>query len=168
MNEIAINIIPKPRQIKNLKSSFDLLLIDGIRIENNTKYEVFVGKLFKSFLKPLKDLEIEHAKNNAKNKIMISLNSKHNLEREEYKLIIRDRECITLEASHESGLFYGFQSFRQLCDPKLEKGLRPQFFIPSCEITDSPSFSYRGMHLDVSRHFFDIKFIKTYIDRWLA
>ena len=62
MNEIAINIIPKPRQIKNLKSSFDLLLIDGIRIENNTKYEVFVGKLFKSFLKPLKDLEIEHAK----------------------------------------------------------------------------------------------------------
>ena len=96
---------------------------------------------------------------------MISLNSKHNLEREEYKLIIRDRECITLEASHESGLFYGFQSFRQLCDPKLEKGLRPQnSFIPSCEITDSPSFSYRGMHLDVSRHFFDIKFIKTYID----
>ena len=165
MNEIAINIIPKPRQIKNLKSSFDLLLIDGIRIENNTKYEVFVGKLFKSFLKPLKDLEIEHAKNNSKNKIMISLNSKHNLEREEYKLIIRDRECITLEASHESGLFYGFQSFRQLCDPKLEKGLRPQnSFIPSCEITDSPSFSYRGMHLDVSRHFFDIKFIKTYID----
>ena len=74
-------------------------------------------------------------------------------------------ECITLEASHESGLFYGFQSFRQLCDPKLEKGLRPQnSFIPSCEITDSPSFSYRGMHLDVSRHFFNISFIKTYID----
>ena len=86
----------------------------------------FLLATFQKLLKPLKDLEIEHAKNNSKNKIMISLNSKHNLEREEYKLIIRDRECITLEASHESGLFYGFQSFRQLCDPKLEKGLRPQ------------------------------------------
>ena len=82
------------------------------------------------------------------------MSSKHNLEKEEYKLIIRDKEFITLQASHEPGLFYGFQSFRQLCDPKLEKGLKPQISsIPSCEITDSPSFSYRGMHLDVSRHF---------------
>ncbi len=32
------------------------------------------------------------------------------------------------------------------------------------KITDYPRFAYRGMHLDVSRHFFDVEFVKTYID----
>ena len=54
MNEIAINIIPKPRQIKNLKSSFDLLLIDGIRIENNTKYEIFCWQTFQKLFETFK------------------------------------------------------------------------------------------------------------------
>ena len=126
--------------------------------------KVYIG-LFKNYLKPLKDLEIEHTINDPKNKINISLNAKHSLGKEEYKLNISDLGFITIEASHEPGLFYGFQSFRQLCDPNLEKGLKPKTsFIPSCEIKDAPSFSYRGMHLDVSRHFFNVDFIKIYID----
>ena len=54
MNEVAINIIPQPKQIEILKSPFDLLSIDGIRVENNAKYEIFVGELFKSFFETFK------------------------------------------------------------------------------------------------------------------
>ena len=165
MNEITIDIIPKPKHIEKPNSSLELNSIDGIHLENNSKYEDFIGQLIRNFLKPIKELKIEHGKSNSSKKINISLKAKHKLKREEYRLIIDDRGFIALEASHEPGLFYGFQSFRQLCDPMLEKGVVPKnLFIPSCIITDSPTFSYRGMHLDVSRHFFDVEFIKLYID----
>ncbi len=165
MKDTSINIIPKPTSIEKSNQYFDLNSINGIKIENNSKYEKYIAGLFKNYLKPLKDLEIEHTINDPKNKINISLNAKHSLGKEEYKLNISDLGFITIEASYDPGLFYGFQSFRQLCDPNLEKGLKPKTsFIPSCEIKDAPSFSYRGMHLDVSRHFFNVDFIKTYID----
>ena len=61
-------------------------------------------------------------------------------------------------------MFYGFQTFRQLCDPELEKKVVKDLLIQNCEILDMPKFGYRGMHLDVSRHFFDVNFIKTYLD----
>ena len=131
MNEIPINIIPKPKHIEKLSSSLNLNSIDGIHLENNSKYENFIGQLIKSFLKPVKELKIEHGKSNSSKKINISLNAKHKLKKEEYRLIIDDRGFITLEASHEPGLFYGFQSFRQLCDPMLEKGSRSKKFIYS-------------------------------------
>ena len=165
MNNTSINIIPKPTSIKTNSSSLDLNSINGINIENNTKYEKYIAGLFKSYLEPLKTLKIEKSIDDPKNKINISLSIKHNLKKEEYVLNISDLGFIAIEASHEPGLFYGFQSFRQLCDSNLEKGLKPKnSLIPSCEIKDTPSFKYRGMHLDVSRHFFNVDFIKTYID----
>ena len=85
--------------------------------------------------------------------------------KEGYMLIIGENQKVDLKASSSSGLFYGFQSFRQLCDPKLEAGSKPESTtVPMCIIEDYPRFGYRGMHLDVSRHFFDVKFVKTYID----
>ena len=125
MNNTSINIIPKPKSVITLNSSFDLNSLNGINIENNSKYEKYIANLFKSYLEPLKNLEIEHATIDPKNKINISLSAKHNLGKEEYKLKISDLDFITIEASYNPGLFYGFQSFRQLCDPSLEKGLKP-------------------------------------------
>ena len=165
MTKSSINIIPKPTSLKSSGSSFDLLSINGIYIENNSTDEKEIAEIFQNYLRPLKKLKIEHSTHDVKNKINISLNPKHNLKEESYKLKIDDEKSVTLKASSKSGLFYGFQSFRQLCDPDLEKKIKPNnTAIPSCDIIDTPSFSYRGMHLDVSRHFFDIEFVKTYID----
>jgi len=60
----------------------------------------------------------------------------------------------------ERGHFYGLQSLLQLLpiDMKLPARLQSQ------RITDEPRFSYRGMHLDVSRHFQPVEFVKQYID----
>ena len=41
---------------------------------------------------------------------------------------------------------------------------KKQLVIPNCTIIDYPRFAYRGMHLDVCRHFFPVSFIKKYID----
>ena len=149
-----------------MKLSYPKLVDPSLCESIDSEYEKHIAELFKSYLKPLKDLKIEHATNDPKNKINISLNAKNSLGKEEYKLNISDLGFITIEASHEPGLFYGFQSFRQLCDPNLEKGLKPKTsFISSCEIKDAPVFIYRGMHLDVSRHFFNVDLQATVLSK---
>jgi hexosaminidase len=64
-------------------------------------------------------------------------------------------------------VFYAFQTLRQLLPAEIEsRSLTSQvdWVMPAVEIADAPRFPYRGMHLDVGRHFFDIDFVKKYID----
>ncbi|MBX2983434.1 MAG: family 20 glycosylhydrolase [Flavobacteriales bacterium] len=66
---------------------------------------------------------------------------------------------IALTATTEEGLFRGSRTLIQL----LEQGQRTGS-IPCLSITDHPRFGWRGMHLDVVRHFFPVSFVKRYID----
>ena len=78
---------------------------------------------------------------------------------DEYQLRVQ-RDKITITASTDEGIFYGIQTLVQLLPVEPEASLT----IPAVDITDYPRFGYRGMHLDVSRHFFDTAFVKKYID----
>lgn len=75
-------------------------------------------------------------------------------------------EAITITAATDTGAFYAVQSLRQLLPILLEKGPVEDKYIAiqSLTIEDAPEFVYRGMHLDVGRHFFSIDFLKRYID----
>src|SRR6185503_20687576 len=59
----------------------------------------------------------------------------------------------------ERGMFYAIQSLLQLF-PADSKG---EANIPAADITDAPRFRYRGMHLDVARHFMPVEFVKKFI-----
>ena len=74
---------------------------------------------------------------------------------EGYYLRIHD-SSIVIESTTGAGLFYGLQTLLQLHAQSDE--------IPVCTIIDEPRFAYRGMMLDVSRHFFDVDFVKKQID----
>jgi hexosaminidase len=79
-------------------------------------------------------------------------------------------ENITARANSEEGLFYAAQTLRQLFSSEIESRMpinKAQWLLPTVNIIDAPRFQHRGMHLDVSRHFFDVAFVKRYID-WLA
>ena len=67
-----------------------------------------------------------------------------------------NEERITIKATSGAGLFYAIQTLQQLANGSNH--------IPVCDITDEPEFAYRGLMLDVSRHFFDKEFIKKQID----
>ncbi|GAB2515248.1 beta-N-acetylhexosaminidase [Spirosoma aerophilum] len=69
---------------------------------------------------------------------------------------------ISLTAPEAAGLFYGLQTMRQLMP--VAKTFRGQS-IPALHIRDQPRFGWRGLMLDVSRHFFDKAFVKRYIDQ---
>lgn len=76
-------------------------------------------------------------------------------------------EGIEITSSTGAGLFYGLQTLRQL----LAAGgcgtascPQPVSRIPAVTIVDAPRFAWRGLHLDVSRHFEPVAFVKRYID----
>ncbi len=74
---------------------------------------------------------------------------------------------VTIKANTEAGLYYGVQSLVQLLPTQIEaKTLvnNVKWTIPTVEITDYPRFGWRGLMLDVSRHFFSKADVKTYID----
>jgi hexosaminidase len=80
---------------------------------------------------------------------------------------ISDRKEIQIKANTATGLFYGVQTLLQLLPPPIfSKDYAPDkdWKVPSVRIVDYPRYSWRGMHLDVSRHFFPMDFIKRYID----
>jgi len=90
---------------------------------------------------------------------------------EAYRLRVSPGE-IELEASALPGTFYGLHTLGQLI-PGLgselgrehsEPGAASPWSIPAVHIEDIPRFPYRGMHLDVGRHFFPVPFVKRYLD----
>lgn len=83
--------------------------------------------------------------------------------KEGYKLRI-GQDGILIHANTGAGIFYGIQSLRQLLPIEVFSGKAESISVKSAYISDKPRFAYRGMHLDVSRHFFPVSFIKKYID----
>jgi hexosaminidase len=77
------------------------------------------------------------------------------LGKEGYELIVKP-EAVRINAQTPAGFLYAEQTLRQL----IADGLQ----IPCVTIRDWPRFSWRGMHLDVSRHLFPVEFIKRYLD----
>ena len=96
----------------------------------------------------------------------IVISSDASLPPEGYRLTVRP-DAVRIQAADAAALFYAFQSTRQLLPPEVEReGIRPDvdWSLPAVEVLDYPRFSYRGLMLDVSRHFFEVRFVKRFID----
>ncbi len=76
-------------------------------------------------------------------------------------------EQVRLQACDQAGIFYGLITIKQLLAPEIFSRGRASHIdwtIQCLEIQDRPRFNWRGMHLDVCRHFMPIEFVKKYID----
>lgn len=86
---------------------------------------------------------------------------------EGYSLDI-DPSKIIIKASSAAGFYYAVQSLKQLLPIAVygdkESVSVEKWEVPCAHIDDAPRFSYRGMHLDVARHFFSVDEVKRYID----
>lgn len=155
-----INIIPQPAYQKVepgkkpfiLNSKTQIVIIDSTLTPAADFLNNYLQKFFKLKLNITKVTP---------NKNFIALISNTGISEFEdtYNLIASDRN-VTITGTSAAGIFYGIQSVIQL----LPTGLNNQLIVPAITIIDHPRFAYRGMHLDVSRHFFDVDFIKQYID----
>ena len=95
---------------------------------------------------------------NGVNAIVLRRDTAAGIPPEGYRIDISARRA-QLSAGDDAGLFYGLQTLLQLAD---ERGN-----LPCVSIEDHPRYRDRGLHLDVCRHFFPVRFIKHYLD-WMA
>jgi len=83
-----------------------------------------------------------------------------------YELVVTARG-VRIQSATPAGLFYGVQTLLQLLPPEIESATRRDaaWTVPCVHIVDYPRFQWRGLMLDVSRHFFAKEFVERYIDR---
>lgn len=150
-----VNIIPKPELIERMGGQFELSRETIIVAAD--EQAVRVASVFNEMLTDNYGMTLNIGDAlNAKNVIVFSTVPE---EGEGERYILRIESNSIRIAGGERGMFYGAQSLFQLLPP----GGADTIMIPAAQITDSPRFRYRGAHLDVSRHFMPVEFIKKYI-----
>ncbi len=91
---------------------------------------------------------------------------KPELDKEAYKLDI-NKKAVKIEASSLNGFIYAIETLKQMLPVEFfskEPITGIEWTIPAAKIDDAPRFGYRGLHLDVSRHFYNVEEVKEYID----
>ena len=163
-----ISIIPQPVSLKPGNGNFTLSASTAISIPANQKEIARVASYFADKVKTAAGLTLKVAEGTTGN-IQLSLNAKPNsqISQEGYTLEVTDQR-ITVNANSPAGLFYGIQTLIQLLPNEIESktvSTNVKWTIPAVSITDYPRFGYRGVMLDVSRHFFTKEYVKDYIDQ---
>ena len=100
-------------------------------------------------------------------RFVLNTNMESVIGKEGYHLSV-GKKTIIIRANEPAGLFYGVQTLMQMFPKEIEsKVVVPgvKFTAPCAEITDYPRFGWRGLMLDVSRHFFTKEEVKQYIDQ---
>ena len=153
-----LGLVPIPSHLKIQDGTIELNGEIRLRYQQN---DVELSKISKQFSHRLADYGLKiSAKGNQAPEIIISITPAGKENSEAYELSISD-QGILLQSSGYAGIYYGLQSIYQLLSPGNSSGRHE---LPYLEIRDEPRFKWRGMHLDVARHFFPTAFIKKYID----
>jgi hexosaminidase len=105
-------------------------------------------------------LPLSGSEMSGKNTIHLQTGKYPDIGKEGY-ILNSSRKGVQINANEPSGLFYGVITLWQLFPAEINGD---NLTIPAVQITDMPRFTWRGAHLDVCRHFFDVDFIKKYID----
>ena len=149
-------IIPEPVKMEVSEGYFELN--ESTIISVNGKEAYSDAEIFNGYLKNVYgfELKIETQSKEKNNVIILEKVIRSDIPPNSYEISMNTKEIrISGDVIH-----YALQTLKQLLFNKISKG----FIIPCSQITDYPRYNYRGMHLDVARHFFPKEFIKKYID----
>ena len=154
-------VIPLPHQITLMKgdpfvlnSSTQIVFPEGnALLKRNAE---FLAEYIQKAIKLTLPIVTKAPKENA---ICLILNSQIAND-EGYQLQV-DKKLVKIAGSTENGVFYGIQTLRKSL-PTAQQAT--SVTLPAVNINDAPRFGYRGIHLDVARHFFDIDVVKQTID----
>ena len=154
---LAQSVIPVPLKMEQGTGSF--LLSEKTKLYTNLQGGE--AELWENYLKALPVQLKEARMKDRKQMLFLLITSKTTQlpSPESYTLSVTSQR-IEIRATSGAGLFYGMQTLLQLMQP----ASTGSYSVPSVEIEDTPRFAYRGLMLDVSRHFSTKEFIKKQID----
>jgi hexosaminidase len=168
-NRTRTSVIPKPNKIEVNSGEFSLTQNTKIILYDNNANLQVVAEQLAAKLRVVTGYPFEIARGSKVlgNCILLTVDGGDNdLGSEGYELSIT-RKLIHIKGKEPAGVFYGVQTFYQLLPPEVEKNALvacKSWSVPCVRIEDQPRFRWRGMHLDVGRHFFPKDFVKKYID----
>ena len=160
----TLNLAPMPAEVKMGKGIFSinkntLIVIEGKGQNKNTL-------VLNEYLKNTVGYKLQIAKKNtASNAIVLNTNRLDSKISGSY-ILESNSKATTISGFDDAGISYGIQTLIQLLQTSnpLSNVKKFSLSIPQLSIIDYPRFQYRGMHLDVARHFYPVSFIKKYID----
>ncbi|WP_294958407.1 beta-N-acetylhexosaminidase [uncultured Flavobacterium sp.] len=159
---IHAQLIPAPEQITLQEGQFVLDNSVGIAVKTRNMSEI--SNLTSYLIDKIESetgVFISSKKENNKNiKLEILNKPNQNLQKEGYILNVTTKE-IQIKANNITGLFYGIQSLLQYI---IANNTQTPIKLNNLSISDKPNFAWRGMVLDVSRHFFNVSAIKEMLD----
>jgi hexosaminidase len=151
----ALGIIPQPRSAKAYAATYELPR--SVVISARSAGERNVADFARTFLRA-RGIAATVAASASGAQIAISaLAYDPSLGREGYRLRV-DAAGVRIAANSAAGAFYGLQTLEQLFSPGGGNAIH------QVDINDVPAYPYRGVHLDVGRHFFPVSFVERYID----
>lgn len=154
---LAQSVIPVPLKMEQGTGSF--LLSEKTKLYTNLQGGE--AELWENYLKAL-PVQLKEARMKDRKQMLFLLITPKTPQLpspESYTLSVTPQR-IEIRATSGAGLFYGMQTLLQLMQP----AGTGSYSVPSVEIEDTPRFAYRGLMLDVSRHFSTKEFIKKQID----
>ena len=153
------NIIPAPVSQKLNKGTFTLSSSTKLLIKDES--EKSTASFLNDYLQRYYGFKLAIAKKATGN--FIALNTRRFIKKpdnaERYTLNVTP-QSVLIEGDSYQGTFYGMQTLLQLLPVEPKTAVN----IQCTAVEDYPRYAYRGMHLDVGRHFFDVDFVKKYID----
>jgi hexosaminidase len=161
-----IAIVPQPASVKPGVGAFTVTAKTVIWTDRAT---TDLGRRLAGYLEPAMGftLPVRTGSANTGNRIVLVRDRRlTRLGTEGYTLEVAPGRVV-VRAPELAGVFYGIQTIRQLLPPQIFREARVDgtpWTMPSVRIEDMPRFGWRGLHLDVGRHFMPREFVKKYID----
>lgn len=156
---VSSALIPYPQEMTTYEGYFKLSDKTNIFTDNTEVFENEAAYL-QALLKEVTGSDLKRTDSQGEGNIEILLDNGQKSD-EAYNLEIKP-EGITIKAKTGHGAFNAIQTLRQML---LSDSAFQVINIPCMSINDAPAFAWRGMHLDVSRHFFTMEYLKKHIDR---
>lgn len=161
----GINITPIPLELTQKEDTFKLSK-SIVFVSGNADIDK-VAAYFSAKIKASTGYDIKTVKDKpASGYIDLSITPELDVNDEGYTLDITN-QGIDIQAKTPQGLFYGMQTVMQLLPAEIESPTLIKniaWNIPAVTVKDEPRFKYRGLHLDVCRHFADVDFLKKQLD----
>ena len=152
-------VVPMPQRIEMqrddpfvLDADVQILAGEGLQQE---------ASFLQVYLKELNGLSLPIAQKRQKKVNYIELTLLPKVTGPEGYVLTVNKKGITIAGESAAGIFYGIQTLRKSL---FADSIVYSQILPAVRITDAPRFSWRGMHLDCSRHFWSVDFVKKFID----
>lgn len=161
-----INLIPQPQSLIESDGSYTFKQFN-VSYEPGNEELAEIADLFGQKVTPATGLAVTTVASPKRANLVFALEADTTLGDEGYRLTVIPKGGATITARRPAGIFYGMQTLLQLLPEEIKSPTAIEgvaWTVPAVEIQDRPRFAWRGMMLDVSRHWFTKEEVKRFID----